>query len=64
MDALRRARDIWAYVREVKDLCTQGAWAVAPDTLWEWDPWALAQADRIDAAVSGRFCESMEEPAE
>ena len=52
--ALRKAQDIRAYVEEIKTLVE----TESPD-LQEWATWALAQADRIDPVVSGRYRDAM-----
>lgn len=54
-DNLRRARTIRDYVREVQMTLGQDAKGIAPSQIQEWTDWALAQADRIDPLVSGRF---------
>jgi len=48
---LRQAQDIRAYVQGVKSLLNSDA----STEFQEWERWALAQADRIDPVVSGRF---------
>jgi len=62
--ALRQARDIRAYVREVKSLCAAASQATSDDEVRAWELWALAQADRIDPVASGKFRESLTDPAE
>lgn len=58
--ALRRARDIRAYVDEVKALNLNLDPPVPDEALDEWVRWALAQADRIDPVLSRRFLTNAE----
>jgi len=58
--ALRRARDIRAYVDEVKALNLNLDPPVPDEALDEWVRWALAQADRIDPVLSRRFLKNDE----
>lgn len=60
--ALRQAQDIRAYVRAVNELCAVNGSPLAADDLRTWKEWALAQADRIDPVVSGKFIDSMKDP--
>jgi hypothetical protein len=60
--ALRRAQDIRAYVREVKELCSGNANRPNTKQVRDWEEWALAQADRIDPVISGRYLESIKDP--
>lgn len=65
--ALRQAADIRAYVDTVRTEVGRVGDLVSTDTLEGWTKWAVAQADRIDPVLSGRFVESMadhEEPDE
>lgn len=58
-DALRRAQAIRAYVREVKGLCVSSVQSIDEASLHSWEIWALAEADRIDPVISGKFRECM-----
>jgi len=58
--ALRRARDIRAYVDEVKALNLNLDPPVPDEAMDEWVRWALAQADRIDPVLSQRFLTNAE----
>lgn len=53
----RRANDIRAYVHSVQQALRNGSPEHSADELAEWSRWALAQADRIDPVLSGRFLE-------
>lgn len=58
--ALQRARDIRAYVDEVRTLSPRLDPPVPEDSLRAWAQWALAQADRIDPVLSRRFLDNDE----
>lgn len=53
--ALRRARDIRAYVADVLKACAERTPEITATDLAAWEQWALQQADRIDPLVSGKF---------
>lgn len=57
--ALQRARDIRAYVDQVRSLSATLDPPVLDDALASWANWALAQADRIDPVLSRRFLETL-----
>ena len=52
--ALRQARDIRAYVEEVRAI-SNGSGNTLPAELDAWSAWALAQAARIDPVLSGAY---------
>jgi hypothetical protein len=56
--ALQRAREIRAYVGEVKALGPSLDPPVPEDALLAWEQWAMAQADRIDPVLSRRFLDN------
>lgn len=55
--ALRQAREIRAYVEDVRAAIAAANEPVSKSDLETWAAWALAQADRIDPILSGRFRE-------
>ena len=59
--ALRQARDIRAYVAEVRALSAGSGTQVAPAELDAWSAWALAQAARIDPVQSGAYLLGMKD---
>jgi len=58
--ALQRARDIRAYVDQVRALSPTLDPPVPDDALAAWANWALAQAERIDPVRSRRFLDNDE----
>ena len=56
--ALQRARDIRAYVGEMKALSASLNPPIPKDVLIAWEQWAMAQADRIDPVLSRRFLDN------
>lgn len=60
----RMAADIRTYVKDIAAQVVSGDLSVSQDDLDTWSAWALAQAERIDPARSGRFLDAMrdEEP--
>lgn len=56
-DALRHAQAIRAYVEQVRALSSPASQPLAAEKIEAWASWALAQADRIDPVVTGRFLE-------
>jgi len=59
-EALHKARNIRAYVDEVKALSPNLAPPIPAEALAAWVEWALAQADRIDPLISLRFLDNDE----
>lgn len=64
-DALRKARDIRAYVQEVKNFCASRSQPTSPEQVSEWARWALIQADQLDPVTSMTFLASiLDDPIE
>jgi hypothetical protein len=61
--AFQKAREIRHYVEAIRlaQPCHESA---SSEAVEQWSNWALAQADRIDPAMSGIFLKSMEDEAE
>lgn len=57
-EALRHAKTIRAYVEEVRQSLEMQSDADGKVEFGAWSLWALAQADRIDPVLSGRFLET------
>ncbi len=60
-DALRKARDIRAYVADVEDIYDTDLEATKIEAFERWKAWALAQADRLDPVASRSFLNGIEE---
>jgi hypothetical protein len=58
--ALQRAREIRAYVGEVKALRASLNPPIPMGAIVAWEQWAMAQADRIDPVLSRRFLDNEE----
>jgi hypothetical protein len=59
--ALRTAQDIRAYVRRAREAAAALSPPVPEGELAAWTQWALAQADRIDPVLTGKFLEDSED---
>lgn len=55
----RMAADIRTYVKDVAAQVASGDVSVSQEDLNTWSAWALAQAERIDPARSGRYLDAM-----
>lgn len=60
--ARRRAHDIRAYVADVRATLATRVEPISHDEVAIWTSWALAEADRIDPIISGKFLERIPPP--
>jgi hypothetical protein len=59
--AFEQARTIRQYIESIR-CAMAGSLEVPADRLDAWAAWALAEADRIDPSLNGRFLECLDAP--
>ncbi|HET9282334.1 MAG TPA: hypothetical protein VFR24_10270 [Candidatus Angelobacter sp.] len=58
--AFQQAREIRKYVKAIRQ-AQAGGGPSSTDEIEQWSKWALAQADRIDPAIDGRFLSAIQD---
>jgi hypothetical protein len=58
--AFQQAREIRKYVEVIRSATARDS-SASMDEVEKWSEWALAQADRIDSAIDGRFLKAIQD---